>query len=778
MKKLLSVIALAFLSLMISFIALGLSYKSYITPTTSLGEFYRIHGDSWLEDGAKIELYNLTKRGNQLIINFGNWHPEQLPPPQLELSVCGKTAAIFEVKENQRQQVIFLTGDCSPREVHFKVFNPFYAGTNDRRPLGVQLESVRVTSRVGLPLVSFEKVLWVAAALFTLALFFFSLLSFKELKKSLALLLAFLVLAGAGGLLARAESLNLFNHYHLWLLVTLVLAGALVARYLPSAQSEVFKRPGLWSFAIIVAAAVIRIYGIDFGMPGTFHPDEAAKVRVLTRMWDTSSLNPQYFLHPSLLLYLTYFLNSSIYYLGFGGEHWSETALLSGRLVSCLAGIFSVYATYLIGRRLFDTFSGLLASAALAFFPLHVTCSRYLKEDSLLLALTLACCLVMLKAVYENKKSYLLWAGLLAGVSASAKYSGLLSVFIVMSAPWLKSKTLRPDWSFFIYSVLGLIIAPLGFILFTPYSLLDTERFLAGVRYEKQHMLGGHSVAIDAWSQLWMYHFSRSVIPGSSLFSTIVACLGVGLILAKRKIEGYFVLCLLIMFYLPAEWVRAKPAPQPERYIFPCLPFLALAGAWMIRHSASRSYALALVLSVLFVAFPAVRTFQLASEVRDETRVKMADWMKQNIPPGTAILVDWWPYAPQFKEPVFKITQMDRADIFSNFELKFLKESEKEYLLLSSLFYERFFIQPGAPEAARKRVRQAFERVPVVKEFSARHGTYGFHNPRITLFSLREKDFIAFEEERELKKAGKIKETRNDRLSSFPHLLERRDSWQ
>jgi 4-amino-4-deoxy-L-arabinose transferase-like glycosyltransferase len=57
--------------------------------------------------------------------------------------------------------------------------------------------------------------------------------------------------------------------------------------------------------------------------------------------------------------------------------------LYSGRAVSAVAGILSVYLVFLLGRRLISSPTGLLAAALLTFMPLHVTCSRYMKEDSL-----------------------------------------------------------------------------------------------------------------------------------------------------------------------------------------------------------------------------------------------------------------------------------------------------------------------------------------------------------------------------------------------------------
>ena len=83
-------------------------------------------------------------------------------------------------------------------------------------------------------------------------------------------------------------------------------------------------------------------------------------------------------------------------------------------------------------------------------------------------------------------------------------------------------------------------------------------------------------------------------------------------------------------------------------------------------------------------------------------------------------------------------------------------------MILSSLFYGRYFTQPEADPALRQRLREVFERVPVVTQFAAEHGSYGFHNPVLTLFSLKAEDFERLADERARKQRGEIAHTTNE----------------
>ena len=215
---------------------------------------------------------------------------------------------------------------------------------------------------------------------------------------------------------------------------------------------------------------------------------------------------------------------------------------------------------------------------------------------------------------------------------------------------------------------------------------------------------------------------------------------------------------------MPAEFVKAKPAPQPERYILPCLPFLAIAlSAWLnsLRGRGWRNLAVTGCLAALVIA-PLVRAMSLASEIKNDTRDQMAMWMRENLPPGAKVLMDWSPYCPRFYDNSFTIEYIPRAHIIPKLAVSHLKEAQADYLILSSLFYDRYFKQPESNPILRQRIREVFDRIPVVMQMVPESGTYGFHNPVLTLFSLKKEDFEALDQEIVKKRMGEIAETSND----------------
>jgi len=755
----------AVLSLAAALFGFGLSYKNFLTPRSAMGQFKLIAGDGWVENGAQLMFRRLAGRGNRLLLTFNSWRPGRQPPAHMRAYVCGKVVSEFFVSPQNPSQVIYLRGSCEPRVVSLEVLNPVLLSESDRRQAGAQLLSARIFSRLLVPLLDPGLVLGGAGAMLLVAMMLLLALQRSHYWRGRSGV--FLVLVPVCGflLLTGADNFEYQKIYALWVLMAALSLGLFIgSRISPRAlfpergafalrqNADLSWLGGFLLLVVVAGGGALRLYGLDFGLPDNYHPDEVPKINAVMRMVASGTLNPEYFLHPSLLIYLTYFVNTLFHWFGMTGE-FRDTAFLAGRAVSASAGTLSIYLVYLVGRRLFAPLSGLVAAALMAFLPLHVTCSRYIKEDALLTCMLLACIAALLKAVQENRKGYLLFAGFLAGVAASSKYSGFLTLAIVAMAPWLRSKSWVPDLSWFKVTFYALLCAPVGFVMCTPYSLITYGRFIKGLASEKHHMLRGHTIPVDAWSQYWMYHFWRSILPGMTFFTALAGVAGAGLLLWRRKVEDLFVLLLLLLFYLPAEWVKAKPEPQPERYILPCLPVLAMMVGELVRVlKISRLRAVVPMLVLFAVCLPANRVLQLASEIKYDTRAQMADWMVANLPHGSKVYLDWKRYAPSFRRGEFQVTYIPRADILEKLNVAALKNSGFDYLVLSSLFYERYFTQPRAEPALRQIIRDVFNRVPIVKVVEPRYGTYGFHNPKLTLFSLKPEDFARLEEERRRKK--------------------------
>ncbi len=725
-------------------VLVGMAVAAYLSKSRYTGQDLKristgqLSHDGWVGQSAQLSIGGFSNGLNSVALTFSPTRPGAREPASVGLSVCGAPERTFEI--GSAAPIAFpIPNGCSPAVVSIRGLN-FFTPPNEKTPreVSAQLISVRVRSFVSLPIPELEQALPVIlVVLVMVALSTVAASSFGSPTVTSGL--ATLLIISCAVLFARVPSDR-------WLPFCVFVCAALggIATYgrKSARRGEFLSTGGKLAWAAVILGAALRLYGLSFGLPSNFHPDEVPKVNAIMRMVDSQSLNPQYFLHPSLLLYATYGMSTLLHALGMEGA-FRDTAFLAGRLVSALAGIISIALTYQIGKRLFSRETGGLAACLLAVFPLHVTCSRYLKEDALLTFVVLSCVLTTVIAVQSNRRWALLFAGLLAGCTAGTKYSGILMVVVPASAPWLASRSWKPDTRWIPWALVAVMIAPLGFLMTTPYAVLNAAKFLTDFRAESRHMQTGHTVAISAWSQLWMYHYWRSMWPGMSGFAAVLSVLGLGFLVRRGRIEDLLIVGVVLLFYMPAEYVKAKPAPQPERYILPCLPFLAIAASELLRQLHGRGkvfrFGVAAIAGVL-VFLPLQRTLALASDLRNDTRDQMVTWMKQSVPPGSKILMDWKPYCPNFHGQTFEVLHIPRADIMEGLDSRALKESGADYLILSSLFYDRYFSQPDAVPAFRQRIREVFNRLPVVTRFEAPSGTYGFHNPTLTLFSLKDEE--------------------------------------
>lgn len=503
----------------------------------------------------------------------------------------------------------------------------------------------------------------------------------------------------------------------------------------------------------LIGGLAIRLYSLDFGLPDPFHPDEMIKTRSLRRMMDAGSADPKLYLHPPLLLYLSWPLYYVVDLLGFYPDNFMARATLAGRSVSLLLGTGSIYLVYLIGVRLYRSqLVGSLAALLLAFSPLHITCSRYMKEDALLTFAVLLFLLVVVYAINTRKVGWVHLAGLLAGVCAGSKYSGAAVGAVILAIPWLSAEKLRvkPDKQLIRSTAIALLFIPIVFFLAVPVIFLGDETiqtFLWSLKHESNHAAGGHhGVIITAWAQYWMFHLSRSLSPGIGPFAVLLAIFAAGVGLARLETRRILLLGMILLFYIPAEWVRSKPPPNFDRYILACLPFVALLAADAL--VSARFYfkeqwkvLRPLGLATILLLLPLTQSVVYAIEIRPDTRRQTGRWLREHLPRETKIVTAGGAvYLPRElnwynKRAMRRIVKKDKSNIVNA-----LRSSGYQYLIVSGFKVGNRLVveRPGGKtERLRNSIDVIEQNFPLAARFETPLGPYGFHNPQISIYKLQ-----------------------------------------
>ena len=145
-------------------------------------------------------------------------------------------------------------------------------------------------------------------------------------------------------------------------------------------------------FTILAYALIIRLIGIPWGMQmfdpyvgsSTYHPDEPKIIRG-AEMFPKDIFVRTYLVYPTALHYLIGILGLPLKLAArLGIENPNslyQLYLLSGRLVSTLFGVASVYLTYVLAKEFANENAGLIAAGLLAVSLYHVRDSSVATTD-------------------------------------------------------------------------------------------------------------------------------------------------------------------------------------------------------------------------------------------------------------------------------------------------------------------------------------------------------------------------------------------------------------
>lgn len=386
---------------------------------------------------------------------------------------------------------------------------------------------------------------------------------------------------------------------------------------------------------IIILALVLRLVGINHGFPFIFHPDEPSVIR--SALGIRFALNPKHFDWPHLFIYLNYAL-----YMHFSFIRglltnlnlqqvlpllWNDAWIyyLISRVFAAVLGGLTVIPIYFSGKKLFNTHVGILSALVFALIPYHVWNSHYALID-VPMVFFLAWSLYFAVRLFKRTdiKNFAL-AGLFVGLSASTKYNGALACISIPLAVLLKKDaTFKEKFSLKVLGgfVVSGISAIVGFLLGTPFALLDYKTFIrtdgpAGALWQFKNVghvsIGVHiSQFIDTVTHQLMGDFGYT-------FFVIFALYFVYALVTKkftRELAFLYIISWAFIYYVSGfEKTRAQ-------YFMIVYPFVALSVGYAISKLSLKNKILTGLLILLIFAVPLF--FNIKNDVlyvREDTRV-------------------------------------------------------------------------------------------------------------------------------------------------------------
>lgn len=441
--------------------------------------------------------------------------------------------------------------------------------------------------------------------------------------------------------------------------------------------------------AILLVGAYFRLTGVNWDSNTHLHPDERFITMVETAIawpkslgeyFDTarSPLSPynrgyNSFVYGTLPLFLVKALGDALGMTGYDQIH------LVGRVVSAAFDLGSVLLIFLIGRRLFDTRTGLLASLLTSGAVIHIQQSHFFTFDTFTAFFLLASFLFAVRVWQQDRWYDYPLLGAFFGMAVASKVNSAVFALVVgmVALKRLHDAVGLPqrlgEWQRILgwFAVAGLS-ALLVFRVVQPYAFAGpgffdvgiSKKFLDDMQYVQKLISGevDYPPSIQwAGTEPYLFPLRNLVLWGMGLPLGIAGWAGLAFaafrLLWKRE-AGLLLIVSWVAFFF---WYQGGQMAKTMRYFVPIVPLLALLGAHLLLRlvdaarsrggsvggrgaawarlgmAASWGLLAAVALGTLLYAFAFTRIY-----TRPVTRIEASEWIVANIPPGTPIANEHW----------------------------------------------------------------------------------------------------------------------------------------
>ncbi|NOX38630.1 MAG: glycosyltransferase family 39 protein [Calditrichaeota bacterium] len=416
-------------------------------------------------------------------------------------------------------------------------------------------------------------------------------------------------------------------------------------------EQKTLRKETPYLLVLFGTALAVRLIGITYGLPVTYNSTEYFIAKHALSMGARHTLEPLYFIYPTLFTYLMAITYGMYFFAGLlGGRFHSpeDFALefliqpgnfyLLGRLVVAVIFILGLFYAYRALRLFLEPRSALFFTLMLLFSYNLQFYTFWMVPDALLFTGTLVVFYYILKWQKMGVRTReVLWAGLICGLTLSAKYNAGFLTLGLLGAVFLETQPRRgkPLLRHLAFAVGGI---GLGFLLGTPYALLAFHRFREGfltIWAQSEYDYNITTGLPYVWEMLEM-------VKTEWLWGLVLLLVFFWSIIRPQKKYWPFLLVVYPTFLIVGSW--EKKGLDYLLIIFPLLTLQAgfiyaehIKGRWPRRLVVGLAIAL-LLPSVLHVAYLKFRF------TRTDTRQQATQWIVKHIPPESTLCYDHYHY--------------------------------------------------------------------------------------------------------------------------------------
>jgi hypothetical protein len=379
----------------------------------------------------------------------------------------------------------------------------------------------------------------------------------------------------------------------------------------------------------VVVGATLRFVGLGAGLRHPPHIDERYYIEHVIAMVAAGDLDHRAYNYPGGFFYL---LAPLAWFAG--ATPLNPEAYLLNRGLVASVGVLNILVAFVVGSRLLGRWAGLASAAFLAVSPVDVRTCHEIRPDVLLETAGLLGLLAW-RRVGESVRGDL-WSGVLIGLAAAIKFTGLL-----MAPSYLVSRALAPG-----RRVYGALLAAASVaaivVALTPYAILHAGEYLQqGPAGQLLEYYKGHARHAGFAAHLRYYVWDAGVALGP--VAGALALLGTGLALRSSwRTWSPGVVHVITTFALMASAALVFP-----RLMLPALGVVYVLASWPVAALARRSAGAAAALLLSAVGLPLATSVRAVAELSGPSAADQGlDWIEAHVPAGASILetrpeADW-----------------------------------------------------------------------------------------------------------------------------------------
>jgi 4-amino-4-deoxy-L-arabinose transferase-like glycosyltransferase len=284
-------------------------------------------------------------------------------------------------------------------------------------------------------------------------------------------------------------------------------------------------------------------------------------------------------------------------FFGVGG-----ISVFTGRFVSVVFSLLSVYAMFEFGRRIYGVKTAAGASVMLAVMPGYIWLSRVAMIETMLVFFFTVSAMFFFLWLREDKTEFLLLSGLTLGLGVLTKYQTVVLVAVVLTSlivlgkGYLRQKLCKIP---LLIIVAVAVIVPWVLVSYQLYASKMLEQWLYALSIGNPDKalystgLGRFPEWYDAspaWLRMPIFYILEMAMPYFQSYPTpspihpvsivlyVVGLMGLGLLAWRRKPADKY---LLIWFFVAYAFFTAIPNRE-WRYMMPVFPVLALSASTLV----------------------------------------------------------------------------------------------------------------------------------------------------------------------------------------------------